>query len=422
MVEDFLHFVWEHKLFNLSALHTTEGEAIIIHHSGFHNFSSGPDFSEAQITIGETKWAGSVEIHLRSSDWQKHGHSADAAYNNVVLHVVFENDQSILNDENQPIPALELKGRISANVIRKYESLKQSKAKIPCESSIGNIDEIRKSSWLNRVIIERLERKTMDVGLIFNQTGQNWQQTYYSLMAACLGQNNNKLPMLELARKVPYNVVSKMVGDSLKIEALILGAGGFLNQDAEGEYANALQEEYRFQKKKHALVEVSQGWKTGRIRPENMPVRRLVQLAGMVEFMPKAMHELLANGAYPWHEKSLAISPFWQQNYSLTKPSAKRLNASISQSLSDLLTINGHAPFLFFYAQMTGEQELKDKALSLLESLKPESNSILKTWTQLGLVPKNALDSQALIELEQQYCTHKKCVNCNLEKWIISSL
>jgi hypothetical protein len=171
MVEDFLHFVWEHKLFNSNELRTTLGEPITIHNSGSHNFSSGPDFSEAQISIGDTKWAGSVEIHIKSSDWHKHGHSGDSAYKNVILHVVFEDDSPVLNEDNESIPTLELRGRIKAHVIKNYESLKYSKSKIPCQNSIAQISPVKRSAWLNRVMIERLERKTNDVELIYKQVG-----------------------------------------------------------------------------------------------------------------------------------------------------------------------------------------------------------------------------------------------------------
>ena len=422
MIEDFLHFVWEYKLFNSNALQTMDGESLAIHQFGKHNFSSGPDFSEAQITVGETKWAGSVEIHLKSSDWHRHRHSEDFAYDNVILHVVFEDDVPVLNRDNQPIPTLELKGRISATLLKNYESLKLSKSRIPCEGSLAQISGINRSSWLNRVVIERLERKTKDVELIFNQSNQDWQQTYYSLIAACLGQNNNKLPMLELARKLPFNLVSKQVDEQEELESVFLGVGRFLNPDTKHEYGFKLNRAYQFQKGKNSLVEVSQGWKTGRIRPENSPSRRVAQLSGMVQFMPRALNELITIGNFQWSKLDLRIDEHWNHHYSLEKAAHKILSANISKLLSELIDINGHAPFLFFYGQMTGDQNLMDKAIGLLESIKPESNQIIKIWEKLGFHADNALDSQALIELEQQYCSHKKCVNCNFGKWIISSL
>ena len=422
MVEDFLHFVWEHKLFNLNELKTVEGEHVTIYFSGSHNHSSGPDFSEAQITIGDTKWVGSVEIHLKSSDWLKHGHSGDSAYNNVVLHVVFEDDHEILNDEQQKIPTVELKGRISAHVIKNYETLKRSRSKIPCENSIADFSAITRSAWLSRMIVERLERKTNDVELIFNQSGQNWQQTYYSLVAACLGQNNNKLPMLELTRKLPHNIISKQADDTERTEALMLGVAGFLKGDFNVDYVSKLQSEYSFQKKKNSLTEVSQVWKTGRIRPENAPIRRVAQLSAMTEYIAIAMSDLLSKGSFQWDDVNLNLSDFWRGYYSFSVKSSRMLNTNISKSLSDLIAINGHAPFLFFYGQKTGEQELKDKALNMLESFKPETNKILRLWKDIGVDAHNALDSQALIELERQYFTHKKCVICTLGKSIISSL
>lgn len=421
MVEDFLHFVWEHKLFNSNELRTTLGEPITIHNSGSHNFSSGPDFSEAQISIGDTKWAGSVEIHIKSSDWHKHGHSGDSAYKNVILHVVFEDDSPVLNEDNESIPTLELRGRIKAHVIKNYESLKYSKSKIPCQNSIAQISPVKRSAWLNRVMIERLERKTNDVELIYKQSGQNWQQTFYSLMASCLGQNYNKLPMLDLTRKLPYYLVSKHTDDPEKLTSLILGVGGFLNDTFEDDYPAKLQTEYTFQKNKNSLVEVTQGWKTGRIRPDNLPVRRLVQLAGMIDYLPNAMNDLLTVGQFRWNEVDLKINAFWNNHYSFKTESNRMLNSHVSKSMSDLITINGHAPFLFFYGQVTGEEELKEKSLSMLDAIKPESNKIVKLWGELGIRAESALASQALIELEQQYCSHKKCVICNLGKSIISS-
>jgi len=421
MVEDFLHFVWEHKLFNSNELKTTEGKTIVIHASGAHNFSSGPDFAEAQISIGDTKWVGSVEIHLKSSDWQKHGHSADPAYSNVILHVVFEDDMPILNDDSQPIPTLELNGRIRAEVIWNYQALKHSKSKIPCQNSISQISAIKRSAWLNRVMLERLERKANDVALIFNQSDKNWSQTFYSVIAACLGQNYNKLPMLELTRKLPFNIVSKSIDDPDQLGSLFLGVAGFLNDDFAEEYPARLKNEFEFLKRKNGLVEVSQGWKTGRVRPDNLPQRRLVQLAGIVEHIPYALSELFSKGEFYWDKVELNTPSFWNEHYTLTTEAKKILNSGVSRSMSDLIVINGHAPFVFFYGQVTGEEGFKEKALSMLEATNPESNKIVKLWSELGITSESALKSQALIGLAQQYCAHKKCVICNLGKSIISS-
>ncbi|MEX2597018.1 MAG: DUF2851 family protein [Salibacteraceae bacterium] len=420
MREEFLHFVWKHKLFNGRYLSTSGNKPISIINSGTHNFSSGPDFSDARINIDQTEWAGSVEIHLKSSDWLLHGHQDDEAYDNVVLHVVYEHDREIQNRFGELLPTLEMKGLIPLHYLNNYERLKQTKNSIPCSEQIEQVNRITMRSWFDRVLIERLERKAGDVSLIHQHCDGNWLETYFVLLAAYLGQNTNKLPMTELARKCSLKILGKQ-NEFFQRAALLLGVGGFL-ASPQNEEARRLNSEYLFKKEKHQLSEVTQRRKTGRVRPQNQPQRRVVQLAAMIPEIPNVLEKLFAGQSSDWHNRKLITDDFWLHHYGLNVPSEKQLSVQLSKQMATLLIINVDVPFIFYYGQMTGDQELKNRAVDMLSQVDYEGNSLVKAWKKELPWLNTAADSQSALELQTSYCNHKKCVLCNIGKAIITNL
>lgn len=420
MKEELLQFIWSHGLFNRNELKTTTGEPVIIETTGTLNHVSGPDFLEARIRIGDTLWAGNVEIHTRASEWRHHKHQHDQAYNNVVLHVVYENDEAVQNERGEEIPTLVLAGRISQRTISNYEYLKFTKDKIPCASQFRDIANIQFKAWLQRMLISRLERKTMDIELMWKYSGKDWLQTFYVLFCGYLGQNHNKLPFQELARNLPFHILSKYANDGVQLESLIFGVAGLLENEVGDDKYNTLKSEFEFLQKKHGLKQISQQWKLGGIRPEAFPFRRLALLSVLSQHLQLIYEGLLNQDPVDLNVIPLGNMEYWNHRYSFEGAINTHKPIRITSGLNQILAINIFAPFLFFYGKQIGEESHMDFAINILEKTGAEKNKIVKSWIDIGFSPKSAADSQSLIELTSQYCDHKKCVICNVGKLIIS--
>jgi len=421
MHEDLLQLIWSQGLFNSNNLRTIDNQSIRIESRGVLNHISGPDFSDARIRIEDTLWIGCVEIHTRSSEWKRHNHQIDPAYNNVILHVVYENDADVHNARGNLIPTLELKGLIPSHLIAKYEYLKANKAKVPCSSHVSEVPQIHIRSWLSRLLVMRLERKSADLILMHKMANHDWLQTFYILFAGYLGQNHNKLPFQELARTVPLKLILKYQGQEKQVEALLFGAAGFLNEPHSIGYQKELRDEFNHLKDKHKLTSIAQHWKFGGIRPDAFPTRRIALLAAIIPEI-QSIHEKLTSSKYVDFSKlALDTAEFWNDHYSFSKSSEKVSQLNLSSGLNTLLQINVVAPFLFFYGQSTGNQKFIDQAIRLLEELPAEVNAYTKLWSGLGVDSKNAADSQSTIELSTQFCKPKNCVICNIGKLIISN-
>jgi len=171
MQEDFLHYIWKYKKFEALELKTTEAETIVVKNVGIHNFNAGPDFFNAQISIGEQLWAGNVEMHIYASDWYVHNHENDKNYDNVILHVVWEHDIEVYRKDKTIIPTLELKPYVSKEVLLSYEKLFSKKQRwINCENDFASVDDFVLQNWLERLYFERLERKANDIELLLKQS------------------------------------------------------------------------------------------------------------------------------------------------------------------------------------------------------------------------------------------------------------
>lgn len=423
--EDFLHYIWKFRLFHPAVLLTECGQALEISYTGFQNKDAGPDFQNARIRIGETLWAGNVEVHIQSSDWQKHQHAADDAYNNVILHVVYENDCPVKRKNGDIIPTLVLKERIASDLFSRYENLlKGYLSTIPCEHMIGKVAGITWQNWLTRVLIERLEKRSEDVEVSLALNKGDWEATFYQFLAANFGFKTNALPFELLAKSLPQLILAKHKNNALQINALIFGQAGFLNERFAEDYPLQLQKEYVFLKKKYSLNSIDKYiWKFLRLRPLNFPTVRLAQFAALVLCSNHLFSKILAvNQPEQLRElfQEVAVNTYWDNHYHFGK-TANCSSKKIGRQSIDNILINTVSLFLFAYGKITQTDRFINRGLALLENIPAESNSIVKIFTDFGIRIENSYDSQAVIELKNTYCDYKRCLSCGIGNSILKT-
>ncbi|HET8829991.1 MAG TPA: DUF2851 family protein [Pelobium sp.] len=420
--EAILHFIWKYKLFNLLGLHTTEGQSVQILQAGIHNLDSGPDFFNGKVKIGETLWAGNIEIHLKSSDWLKHKHQTDKAYDNVILHVVWEHDTAIYRTDGTLIAVLELKNAVAPIVIQNYDQLLSNNYWVPCEAQLPFVDDFTKSQCLDRMLPERLEDKSFLISDIYQATNNSWEDTFYIVLARSFGFKVNALPFELLAKNLPQLTLAKHKNSALQIEALIFGVAGFLDFNFEDEYQKKLKSEFQFLRAKYQLpvLDVSL-WKFSKTRPDNFPTIRLAQFAALVlksEHLFSKIISIKNKKSFAELFTELPINSYWETHFRFDKP-AERKSVNLGSGSIDNLLINAIAPLLFFYGKETGAKEFIDLAIDLLLEIKPEENKIIKGFAERGFKASNAFDTQALIHLKKSFCDLKKCLNCGIGLKII---
>jgi hypothetical protein len=416
ITEDFLHYVWKFRLFNRMGLRTTDGEEIEVFSAGMAHTDGGPDFQNARIRIGETTWAGNVELHVSSADWNRHGHQTDGAYGSVILHVVYKDDQPVMMPDGRKVPTLELHNRIPDELYQRYHHLIFSNQTfIPCEATLKTVDDITMRNWLTRVLVERLEKKSAAVIDALAVNRGDWEETFYRFLAANFGFKVNALPFELMAKSLPQIILAKHKNYPLQIEALIFGQAGFLEDDFVDEYPRKLKEEYNFLRKKHKLQPVEKHlWKFLRMRPQNFPTIRLAQFAALVinsnHLFSKileikdvaALRDLFANAK---------VNDYWDTHYRFDAES-KTASKNMGAGAIDILLLNTVAVTLFSYGKHLQKQYYINRALALLEYLPGEKNNITDDFVTFGIKSTTAFDSQALLELKNSYCNHKKCLQC----------
>jgi hypothetical protein len=420
MKEEFLHFVWKYKLYNQDSLITTDGESVVIISSGTHNMHAGPDFFNARIKIGETLWAGNAEIHVRSSEWNKHGHQNDAAYRNTILHIVAENDIQVYNDNGTAVPSMVLKW--PKWIEENYLSLIQSNEWVGCASQLYRIDPFRVKFFLNGIVIERLKQKIDTIKESLAETKDDWGETFYRVLARNFGLRENSVPFEMLARSLPQTILAHHHDSLFQIEALLFGQAGLLGEELfADEYYLGLRNEYRFLASKYGLKPIAGHlWKFMRMHPGNFPSIRLSQFALLVHHSRNLFSAVIE--AKNLHELqklfSLAASEYWDSHYSFNKSSVNKKKLFGNQ-IFNLILINVIVPFYFLYGESRNILALKDSALEILEQLPPENNSVIKRWAGAGIAASNALESQALLQLQRYYCEPRKCLECTIGHKII---
>lgn len=418
MKEDFLHYLWKFKKFEFLHAKTITGESLEIDRVGLHNQTqSGPDFFNAKIKIGNQLWAGNVEIHKKSSDWYAHHHQTDPAYDNVILHVVWEHDVEVFRKDSSPIPTLTLKEIAHQNALDNYNNLLgvQASRWINCEPDFPDFDDFEMENWLERLYIERLENKSKVIDNILKQNANDWEATLFCMLAKNFGLNVNGDAFLSIAQSIPFSKIRK-IEDNLQLEALLLGQAGLLHKPYDHPYFKKLKSEYTYLKHKFNLnakgvLPIS----FFRLRPQNFPTIRLAQLAALYTAHQKLFHELIEREEVKKIKElfSVKASAFWDTHFTFeneVKPRAKK----ISKSFIDLVLINTVVPLKFSYARHNGG--INHEALfAFMRQLPQEKNSITKGFNKLRpKTAKNAMDSQALIQLKKEYCDKNQCLRCNL--------
>ena len=412
MTEDYLHYIWKHRLFETNHLKTVEGESVSIIHSGNHNKNAGPDFLEGKIKIGDQLWAGSIELHVYSSDWQKHNHQSDKAYNNVVLHVVYADDVKALREDRSTIPTLELKGLFDEMGYWHYEQFVSAKRFLACGEQVKWVDNIHISTMLDRVLVERLDEKSAFVKQVFKATKNDWNETFYRMLVYSFGLKINANAMLRLAERLPLSVLRKHAGNHFQVEALLFGCAGFL--DGEDEFQRTLKKEFAFLQAKYNLQPLEkEEFKFSRLRPMGFPTVRLAQLAGILSSTPDMFR--VAIGV----EKPVQIlkllttltSEYWQNHFTFGNES-KEQEKAVSATLANQVMINAVVPTLFLYATLKNESETRFRVIDWLRELKAEQNQLVTNYTAAGFNANSASDSQALLQLYKNYCQQRKCLSC----------
>ncbi|HEY9116715.1 MAG TPA: DUF2851 family protein [Roseivirga sp.] len=414
--EDFLHFVWQYQHFNSNQLHTKDGQPLEVIHTGHHNLLAGPDFKEASIKVGNVLWAGSVEIHIKSSDWKSHQHHGDPNYANVILHVVYEHNLEIKNPEGDLIPTLELKGLIKPGLLARYESFMKSMHEIPCTDSFSKVRVVTKLAMLESALVERLQRKSQLFKEILMRNQQDWEQSTYEWLARGFGFKTNADNMMDLAKAVPLKILLKHA-DKLQWEALLFGASGLLNTSDHDEYANQLRREYAFLERKY---EVSSNlsynqWHFARVRPTNFPTLRIAQFASLVHANPKLFSLFTQFKSIQDLQQLLEVhhSVYWEDHHNFgvqSKVKTKGLSKAATQSLM----INTIAPLLVAYSDYRNNSDSLELAMNILMGLPVEDNFIIRKWQALGWNVNSGFDTQGLIELYNEYCSAKKCLRCKI--------
>ncbi|MFB0908623.1 MAG: DUF2851 family protein [Spirosomataceae bacterium] len=424
MQEAFLHYLWQTQRFLTTDLRTTDGEEIRVLKTGLLYADAGPEFINGRLQIGDVEWAGNVEIHVNAAEWYAHKHEQDEAYENVILHVVWENDRDVFRTDGSKIPALEIKDIVSPNLIQKQRQLINSPSVIPCENHFVGVSEFTKVSMLSAALTQRLQTKSVAVSELLNANNSDWEETAYQVLAKNFGFKLNAEPMLQLAKNLPLKILQKHRDSPAQIEALLFGMAGFL-ESAVGEHAAKLRNEYDFLTSKYSLKDKqlnAHEWKFLRTRPANFPTIRLAQFKSLIISQRSFFSLFTQVDDIELIKKAFEIEQpeYWQQHYHFDKPLAKPLKR-LGKSSVDNLLINTVVPTLVCYAQYVDNRELIERAEQLLESLPPENNRITRNWESLDLKMQSSFDTQAGIELYNNFCKEKKCMSCKIGAEILKT-
>ena len=425
MKEEFLHYLWKYGLYNHDRLFDNEKNQIIVLNPGEYNRDSGPDFFNARISVAGTVWAGNIEIHVKSSHFNNHGHQHDPAFNNVILHVVAENDKTVYNARGEEILTSEIS--FDQSLFEKYTLLVNNPYIIACQDDIKKLDNILVRHWLNSLVIERLQAKAESIIRIFNETGNDWDETFYRLITRYFGFRVNTEPFEMLASSLPFRIIRKHSDNIFQIEALLFGTAGLLEtglfkEALSDEYYRSLIKEYSILSSKYSLQPLHGWlWKFSRLRPSNFPTVRLSQLASMLSISGGLFSKVIEAVDVEKIRKLFEVqaSGYWEDHFIFGRKSRKVIKNTGSQA-ADILFINAVIPIMFVYGRSRDSQEIIDRALSFLENISPEENIIISEWKKAGIKAESAFYSQALIQLRNEYCKKRKCLNCRIGNMIIS--
>lgn len=421
MNESLISFLWMFRLF--SAYVTKTGETFNVIKPGNLNVDSGPDFFDARIKIGDTLWAGNVEIHNKTSDWYKHGHQYDEAYDNIILHIVYDDD---ISDNKSNHLIFEIKDKFPIEYLEKYEYLMKNKLWVPCAKLVDKKfqDKILLDSWLERLLIEKMEQKSNYINSVLLANNNSFEETFYQMLARNFGFSVNAIPFEMLAKSLPLRILAKQKDNFLQIEALLFGQAGMLENDINDIYYQQLKSEYAFLKKKFILFPIRLHlWKFHRIRPHSFPSTRIAQFAALIHYSKSLFASLMECNTKEdiYNYFNINTSSYWLKHFVFGEETKPR-KTEFTRIMIDLLIINTIVPFMFVYANFKDDEELKNRAFDILESIDAESNSIVKGWKSLSFKIDNAYKSQAFIHLKNNYCNQKQCLRCRIGDKIMRNI
>lgn len=420
--EDLLHYIWRLKRFDQLNLQTTKGEDLEIIHFGYPNMDAGPDFLEASIRRNGTLWYGQVEMHVKSSDWIAHQHQTDPRYHNVILHVVYEEDQDILDHHQVAIPCLVLKDRIDLGIIKKYHQLQARASVIPCENLLPLIDRGSVPILLESLLAKRLEDKSKIHQKELGALNGDWEALFYKLLSRAMGLRVNAAAFERLTSILPLQLIQKNREDLLQLEALLFGQAGLLQTKAGDSYTQSMRREYQFLQKKYRLKAMDAiHWKFSRMRPSAFPTIRLAQLAAIYHEHSSLFHQVkeahdIKDISHLFH---VSASKYWDTHYRLGIASTKKSIKSLGKAKVEVLLINAVVPILFLYGKLYNEYAYCEKAIHFMSQISPESNHLTRQMVALNFPNQHAGHSQAIIELKKNFCDAKRCLSCSIGHQIL---
>jgi hypothetical protein len=425
MKEEFLHYLWKYNLYSPEKLLDSSGNLIKVLRPGEYNRDSGPDFFNAMISIDGTVWAGNIEIHTRSSHFNAHGHHTDPAFDNVILHVVAENDKRIFNSRGEELLTVELS--FDTKLYERYEELVNNPKIIACQGEMETIDSFLIRHWLNTLVIERFMEKSELIGRIYAETGNDWEETFYRMLARYFGFRINTEPFEMLAAALPFRIIRKHADNLFQIEALLFGSAGLLEEglfrDAiNDEYYRLLMREYAILSSKYALKPIHGWlWKFSRLRPANFPTVRISQLAAMLTVTGGLFSRVIEAAGMKQLRSVLEVSAstYWDDHFIFGKKSTTHVKHTGTQATLIFL-VNAVIPVIFFYGKVRDLPEIRERAVMFLEELQPEVNIILEEWKEVGISAESAFYSQALIQLRNSYCRKRRCLECRIGSSLVS--
>ncbi|MBO6606029.1 DUF2851 family protein [Psychroserpens sp.] len=422
MIENFLHYVWLYKKIDILHLQTTQLEPLEVISVGFPNPNSGPDFFNGQLRIGEHIWIGNIEIHIKSSDWYIHNHQNDDAYDNVILHVVYEHDVEIYRRDNSVIPTLELQNYINQDLLTSYEKLvKGDKRFINCDFGISAISKFVWHEWIDKLYFERLNERCDFVAELINRTNGDWEAVLFMALAKSFGSNVNGDAFLSIAKSFDFKVIQKLSPNAIELEALFFGQSGLLDTSIDDSYHKKLQVTYNILKQKFQLDSAGvQKLKFFRLRPINFPTIRLSQLAVLYAKESRLFSKIIETETIRGYYDLLRVkvTKYWESNYTF-KNTAKSSTKLLTKPYIDLLLMNTILPIKFYYAKEKG-LDISEHIVQLMSTIASETNSIIKNFEALKVRSPNAFYSQALIQLKTVYCDHNKCLKCSIGHVLLS--
>lgn len=413
ITEKLLQFIWQFRRYNANGLITEDGLQVIVFHPGVMNTGQGPDFSEAKIKIGDTTWAGNIEIHIKASQWHQHAHTHDVHYNNIILHVVWENDKPVLDNQENPIPTVVLQPLVSKVMLLHYQKLMEQMHSIPCKDFLPALSDLSWLAWKERMAAERLASKAQTCLEYLHQARNHWEDTCWWLIARSFGMKSNAMAFELMARTLPVKLLHKHKNQLHQLEALLMGQCRLLEGEFKDAYPLMLQKEYRYLAAKYGLNPIAKPALFLRMRPANFPTIRLAQLAVLIVQSVHLFSKIKEATSPSDVEKLLNVTAndYWHYHYQFDEETGFK-EKNTGQQLLEHIIINAATPLLYAYGVSQSEENFKQKAMQWLMQTKPETNAVTKQWTSLHVTNSNALESQALIHLSKNYCYEKKCLNC----------